>query len=117
MPAHPLRARACAHRVRPRADGTPQTDAAAAFEQAARPDLAENERKEVDVLQTFVPPLLSEADIDRTLAAIIADLRPAAGDKKAAGQLFKVFYAQVDRSAVDAKLVKTRAEALLAAAA
>ena len=69
----------------------------------------------MDVLQAFVPPLLSEAEIDRKLQEVLAELKPARGDKKALGQVFKVFYTQVDRSAVDTDLVKKRAEALLAA--
>ena len=93
----------------------PQANSAAEFDKASRPDLAEKERKEADLLQTFVPPLLSEAEIDRRLSEIIAEQKLAPGDKKALGQIFKVFYTQVDKSAVDTDLVKNRAQALLAA--
>jgi len=94
---------------------TRRADAAAEFDKAARADLAEKERKEADVLQAFVPPLLATPEIDRRLQEVLAELQPAPGDKKALGQVFKAFYARVDRSAVDTDLVKKRAEALLAA--
>jgi uncharacterized protein YqeY len=90
-----------------------QANSAAEFEKAARPELAEKERKEADILQTFAPPLLSESEIDRRLGEIISELEPASGDKRALGQIFKAFYTQVDKSTVDAELVKNRAQALL----
>lgn len=88
-------------------------DAASEFERAARPELAAKERTEADVLEAFVPPLLPASEIDRALQEIISELKPAAGDKKALGQVFRVFYTKIDRSAVDTELVKSRAEALL----
>ncbi|KAI0700889.1 GatB YqeY domain-containing protein [Cytidiella melzeri] len=92
-------------------------DAAAEFENAQRPDLAEKERKEADMLQIFLPALMPEADVDRVLQEIIDDQKPAQNDKRAIGSLFKVFYSKVDRSLVDSDLVKQRAEALVAARA
>ena len=65
------------------------------------------------MLQLFVPPLLSEAEIDRKLSDIISELKPQPGDKRALGLIFKQFYSAVDRSAVDTDLVAGRAKALL----
>lgn len=94
-----------------------QIDSAAEFEKAARADLAEKERNEAQLLQVFLPPLLPEADIDKTLQEIISEQKLVPGDgnsRKAIGAVFKQFYARVDRSLVDTDLVKRRAEALLA---
>ncbi|KAI0812388.1 Yqey-like protein-domain-containing protein [Irpex lacteus] len=92
---------------------TADLDAATEFEKAQRPELAEKERKEADLLQVFLPALLQEADIDRTLQAIIDEQKPTANDKRALGAIFKAFYSKVDRSLVDSDLVKKRAEALI----
>ncbi|KAL0956104.1 hypothetical protein HGRIS_002272 [Hohenbuehelia grisea] len=89
-----------------------RNDAAAQFTKAERPDLAEKERLEANVLSKYLPPLLPEADIDRVLKDILASQVETGGNKM--GQLMKAFYLQVDKSSVDPKTVKTRAEALLA---
>jgi len=89
-------------------------DAATEFDKAQRPELAEKERKEADLLSDFLPALLSESDIDGVLQGVIDEQNPAPGDRKAVGMLFKAFYSKVDRSHVDSDLVKKRAEALLA---
>lgn len=73
--------------------------------------MAEKERTEADFLQTFIPPLLSEAEIDRRLSEVIAKT----DNKKNIGVIFKQFYAVVDRSSVDTDLVAARAKALVTA--
>ncbi|THG98664.1 hypothetical protein EW026_g3570 [Hermanssonia centrifuga] len=75
---------------------TRREDAALVYEKASRTDLAEKERKEVELLQAFIPPLLGEADIDRLLQEVISEQKLTVGDKKA----------------LDSKLVKSRADAL-----
>jgi uncharacterized protein YqeY len=52
-----------------------QNDAAAQFRAASREDLAEKEETEATLLQQFLPPALSEADINRLLAEAIAEIR------------------------------------------
>ncbi|KAH9846282.1 Yqey-like protein-domain-containing protein [Lenzites betulinus] len=99
-----------------------RTEAAAEFAKAAREDLAEKEREEAAYLHTFLPPLLPAADIDRALATVlatpaIADAAKAGPAQKVLGQVFKAFYAQVDKSTVDPDLVRQRALALLAQSA
>ncbi|THV06785.1 hypothetical protein K435DRAFT_644802, partial [Dendrothele bispora CBS 962.96] len=90
-------------------------EAAAQFEQASRPDLAEKELREAGLLSDFLPPLLSEEDIDSNIRNTIADLglTPPMNDRKIFGQIFKNFYAKVDRSLVDAEVVKKRVEVIL----
>ncbi|KAJ3490382.1 hypothetical protein NLI96_g1461 [Meripilus lineatus] len=93
-----------------------RADAAIEFDKASRPELASKERTEVDLLQSLLPPLLPESEIDLKLQEVITEQGITPGDsdsKKNLGKLFKGFYAKVDRSSVDPDLVKRRADALL----
>ncbi|KAJ3538144.1 hypothetical protein NM688_g6561 [Phlebia brevispora] len=92
-----------------------RTEAASEYEKAARPDLAEQERSEADILETFLPPLLSATEVERVLREVIAEVNATPGDKRALGQVFKAFYTKVDRSSVDPDLVKNSANKLLSA--
>lgn len=93
-----------------------QTDAASKFLKASRSDLAENETREATLLSTFLPPLMSEADMNHTLKNIIDNLTAGGVVLKPEaliGLVFKEFYAQVDKSNVDPAQVKRRAQALI----
>ncbi|KAH9894734.1 Yqey-like protein-domain-containing protein [Cubamyces lactineus] len=97
---------------------TRRFDAATQFESAARPDLAHKEREEAVLLESFLPPLLPEADIDRVLQHVLsdpalADARSKGPPQRALGLVLKAFYTQVDKSTVDPELVRQRAQALL----
>jgi uncharacterized protein YqeY len=61
----------------------------------------------------FLPPLLSQAEIDRVLQEAIAECLQDSNPKKVLGLVFKSFYSKVDKSSVDSDLVKSRASALL----
>jgi uncharacterized protein YqeY len=50
-----------------------RTESIEAFEAAGRAELAEKERAERDVLQTFAPEQLSEAEIDALIDRAVAD--------------------------------------------
>jgi len=93
-----------------------QTEAASKFLDASRSDLADNETREATLLMTFLPPLMSEADMDHTLKNIIDSLT-ARGDvpktQALIGLVFKEFYARVDKSNVDPIQVKRRAQILI----
>ncbi|KAG6866611.1 hypothetical protein C0991_000721 [Blastosporella zonata] len=91
-----------------------RNEAAAKFVQASRQDLADKELQEARILETFLPALLSKADIDTTLREVIESLPAETRSQKSLGQIFKLFYQKVDRSTVDTNLVKERAEVLLA---
>lgn len=52
-------------------------DSIAAFTQAGRTDLADKESAEVSVLQTYLPQRLGADEIDREVAAIVAELGAA----------------------------------------
>jgi uncharacterized protein len=63
-------------------------------------------------LSPFIPPLLSQAEIER----ILREISPSVATdppSKAFGKLFKAFYLKVDKSTVDSTVVKKIAEALL----
>ncbi|KAJ4498381.1 Yqey-like protein-domain-containing protein [Lentinula lateritia] len=84
-------------------------DAATQYTQADRPDLAEKELAEASLLEQFLPPLLSSVEIDKNIQDILNSLSHTSGDpRKAMGKIFKEFYNRVDRSLVDAELVKIR---------
>ncbi len=92
-----------------------QNDAISQYTEASRQDLVDKESKEVDALAAFPPPLLSEAEIDSRLsAAMEAEGVTADGDsRKSAGKILKAFYAAIDKSEVDASVVKQRLDLLL----
>ncbi|THH07766.1 hypothetical protein EW145_g3167 [Phellinidium pouzarii] len=97
-----------------------RTDAAAQFVSASRPELAESEQREADFLATFLPPSVSEADVDALLQKLMAEKNyfAASGSdpKRAAAMLMKTFFTQIDKSRVDGKLVMQRVQAALQAA-
>ncbi|KAM5535099.1 hypothetical protein V8D89_011185 [Ganoderma adspersum] len=98
---------------------TRRNDAATEFQKASRPDLADKEHQEAAILSAFLPPLLPEADVDRVLKEVIAAspeiAKGGAPPQRALGQVFKAFYARVDKANVDPELVRRRAQAFLLA--
>ncbi|PPQ99739.1 hypothetical protein CVT24_009722 [Panaeolus cyanescens] len=89
-----------------------RTEAAAQFIQASRPELAEKENKEAELLSTFLPPLLSEDAIDAHISSILETV-PLTDGKKSLGLVLKEFYSRVNKSEVDSNLVKQRVETLV----
>jgi uncharacterized protein YqeY len=90
-------------------------EVASQFEKAKRPELAARERQEAEILQKFLPPAMSNSQVDEILKQIIASF-PASPKQPSLGQVFKSFYAQVDKSVVRPDVLKQRAQALLATA-
>ncbi|KAG0704664.1 Yqey-like protein-domain-containing protein [Suillus ampliporus] len=88
-------------------------DSAGQFIKASRPDLAQKEQREADILASFLPPLMSEADIDCILNEVIAETTLNGDPRRILGQVYKTFYSKVDKSNVDTEIVKRKAEALL----
>ncbi|KAF8170209.1 Yqey-like protein-domain-containing protein [Mycena galopus ATCC 62051] len=87
-----------------------RTDAAAQYTAAGRPELAEKETAEATLLSQFLPPVLSEAEVDSILQNILAVTEDP---QKKPGNIFKVFYGTVDKSTVDSDMVKRRLFVLL----
>ncbi|MEM9567970.1 MAG: GatB/YqeY domain-containing protein [Cyanobacteria bacterium P01_E01_bin.34] len=84
-------------------------DSIAQYRSANRIDLAERETRELDILETYLPPALSESELEHEVDAIIADL--GAASLKDMGSVMqtvmKKFKGQVDGSAVQ-QLVKAK---------
>ncbi|KAJ6555500.1 GatB YqeY domain-containing protein [Mycena sp. CBHHK59/15] len=92
---------------------TRRTESAAQYVAASRPDLADKELREGQILSRFLPPLLSEADVDTYLRKILDDLPKDATPRQRLGNIFKMFYSVVDKSTVDPEMVKKRLQVLL----
>ena len=94
-----------------------QTDSATQYTSASRLDLAAVESREADLLSKFLPPLLSQEEIDACLREVINEGNlKTENSKKALGLALKAFYARVDKANVDGQQVKKRAEILLGSA-
>jgi len=99
-----------------RKNATKRRDAAKQFQGASRNDLAEQETREADFIESLLPPLLSQEQVDGILQEIFKQLSPSlAGNnpKKSMGLIMKTFYQKVPASEVDGFLLKTRVETLL----
>jgi hypothetical protein len=68
-------------------------EAAEAFDQAGRPELAERERAEGEVIAAYLPAQLTDAEIRDIVAAAIA--QTGASEPRAMGQVMKVATPQV----------------------
>jgi uncharacterized protein YqeY len=62
-------------------------DSIEAFEKGGRPDQANKEKAEMKILEAYLPAAMSEADLEKLVKAIIAEL--GATDKKAMGAVMK----------------------------
>ena len=80
----------------------------ALYEQNGRPELAEQEYKEIEVLQAYLPQQLTEDEIQTVINEIIAEV--GATDMKAMGQVIGAVKAKCGTAAdgaTVARLVKT----------
>ena len=84
-------------------------EAATIYEENKRPDLAESERKEQDVLNTYLPKMLTESEVEEIVAKTIADLGATSMKDmgKVMGFINKTYAGQVDGSVVS-RIVKTK---------
>ena len=57
-----------------------RNEAAGVYEQGGRPELAENERAEAKIIQTFLPQQMDEAEMRAAIQAVVAETG-AAGPK------------------------------------
>ncbi|MFT4173414.1 MAG: GatB/YqeY domain-containing protein [Rhodocyclaceae bacterium] len=81
-------------------------DSIAQYEAAKRQDLVDAERFELDVLSTYMPAALSDAEVDAAVAAAIAETGAAgpAGMGKVMGLLKGRLAGRADMTAVSAKV-------------
>lgn len=84
-----------------------RNESALIYDDAGRPELAENERKELKVISDYLPAQLSEADIEAVVNKVIVSL--GVSDASAMGQVIGAVKKELGSSAdgaIVAKLVK-----------
>ena len=67
-------------------------DSIEAFEKGGRPDQATKEKAEMKILEAYLPAAMSEADLEKLVKAVIAEL--GATDKKGMGAVMKACQAK-----------------------
>ena len=87
-------------------------EAAEQFRGGGRPELADKEESEADLINVYLPAELDDAELDAIIADAIS--QTGAGDVKDMGQVMKAVMARVDGRA-DGKRVSTRVREALAA--
>lgn len=80
-----------------------RTDSAEQYAAAGRPELAEKERAEIDVIQAYLPRQLDESEVRAIVQAKITEL--GATSKQDLGKVMKAVMAD-HKGAVDGKLVQ-----------
>lgn len=70
-----------------------RTEAAEAFDAAGRTELADKERRELAVLEPYLPAQMSDTEIAAIVDAAVADVRASSGDELSQEDLGKVMAA------------------------
>jgi len=86
-------------------------ESVAQFEAGKRPDLVAHERAEIDILQSYMPQALSDAEVDALIAAAVAQ---SGGGMAAMGKVMAVLKPQLAGRA-DMGAVSTKVKARLSA--
>lgn len=81
------------------------------YEQAQRMELAEKERKEISIIEAYLPQAPSPQDIERIIASVIAET--GARSLKDMGAVMKTVMVRLAGHAVDGKLVSDLVKAKL----
>jgi uncharacterized protein YqeY len=81
-----------------------RSESAALYEQGGRPELAENERKEAEVLKRYLPEQLSEVEIQAIVERVVCEL--GASGSSAMGQVIGAVKKEVGTSADGATVAK-----------
>ena len=86
-------------------------EAAEQFDQAHRDDLASKERKEITIIEAYLPPAVSDEDIGRTVELVIQETdNPSLKDM---GTIMKAVMARFAGQTVDGKRVSEMVRAKL----
>jgi uncharacterized protein YqeY len=80
-------------------------DAAAQYEQAARPELAQKERAEIDVLRAYLPQEASAEEIDAAVERAVAETGAASAKDMGKAMKAALSILQAGGQAVDGKKV------------
>lgn len=87
-----------------------RNESIALYEQNGRPELADDEKKEMAILSVYLPQQLSEADLQEIIATKIAEL--GASTPQAMGQVIGAVKAQVGNTADGATVARLVKDAL-----
>ncbi|KAG8738660.1 hypothetical protein FRC10_006628, partial [Ceratobasidium sp. 414] len=100
-----------------------RNDSATQFRSASRPDLASKEDAESELLSSFLPPQLTEIEVEQRLRATFASLQEAGGatgnmnPNALVGKLLKAFYETTERASVKVDSVSKKAKEIVQAVA
>ena len=86
-------------------------DAIEQFTAGGREDLAAKERAEITVLETYLPPSVTEAELDQAVAQAVADT--GATSARDMGKVMKAVMGLLAGKTVDGKTVSERVKARL----
>lgn len=86
-------------------------DAAEQFRRGNREDLASKEESEIGIIETYLPPVASEADMDAAVAAAIAET--GATSAKQMGLVMKAVSAKLAGKRMDGRVVSEKVKARL----
>lgn len=81
------------------------------FEKAQRIELAEKERKEITIIETYLPKALSAEELDRIIVSVLADT--GSRSLKDMGAVMKAVMARLTGQAVDGKQISDLVRAKL----
>jgi len=81
------------------------------FEKAQRIELAEKERKEITIIETYLPKALSAEELDRIIVSVLADT--GSRSLKDMGAVMKAVMARLAGQAVDGKQISDLVRAKL----
>ena len=81
------------------------------FEKAQRIELAEKERKEITIIETYLPRALSAEELDRIIVSVLADT--GSRSIKDMGAVMKAVMARLAGQAVDGKQISDLVRAKL----
>lgn len=85
-------------------------DSATQYEQAGRPELAQNEKKEADILTAYLPEQLSEEDIKKTINETITAM--GVSDPSQMGQVIGAVKGKLGNTADGGTIARLVKEAL-----
>ena len=86
-------------------------EAAEQFEKGHRADLATKERREIDIIEAYLPPVLSDEEISRTIETVVREV--GASSVKDMGAIMKTVMTRFAGHTVDGKRVSDLVRAKL----
>lgn len=88
-------------------------DSVEQYQQAGRSDLAEHEQNEIRIIEHYLPPMLSQADVERVVDETIQEL--GASSLRDMGQVMKAVMGKLATALVDGKMVNQMVRSKLTA--